>query len=86
MNKDIIKKANYCLSCKNKPCINGYSLSNDIPNSIYKIKNQEYEDVKRDVITFLFQRKIIQIIGKDKVSKIEVIKVKESRNHKKNIP
>ncbi len=37
------KKAEYCLSCKTKPCKNGCPLSNDITEFIKCIKQEEYK-------------------------------------------
>lgn len=42
---EIIKKVNYCLQCKVKPCSNkGCPLSNDIPEFIKKIKEENYKE------------------------------------------
>lgn len=40
----IKEKANYCLSCKNKPCIKGCPLNNDITEFIRNIKEEKYEE------------------------------------------
>lgn len=37
------KKAEYCLSCKAKPCRNGCPLGNDITEFISYIKEKEYK-------------------------------------------
>lgn len=42
--KEIIEKAEYCLNCKNKPCVSGCPLGNDIPRFISHIKKREYEE------------------------------------------
>lgn len=39
----IEEKAAYCLSCKNKNCVKGCPLSNDITDAIRYVKNNEYE-------------------------------------------
>lgn len=39
----IEEKSAYCLSCKNKNCVKGCPLSNDITDAIKYIKNNEYE-------------------------------------------
>ena len=39
MDENIVKKANYCLNCANKPCSQkGCPLSNDIPTFIKYVK------------------------------------------------
>ena len=43
--EEIIEKANYCLSCKIKPCSKkGCPLENDIPEFIKCIKSEEYKE------------------------------------------
>lgn len=47
MNKkyeEIIEKAKYCLHCKNKPCSKACPLSNNIPEFIEQIKNENIQD------------------------------------------
>ena len=44
MNNDIIKKAEFCLNCVNKPCSTGCPLNNDIPEFINLIKNEKYQE------------------------------------------
>ena len=45
MNQKIQEKSNYCLNCKLKPCSNkGCPLSNNIPEFIKKIKEQNYKE------------------------------------------
>lgn len=41
--KDIQDKANYCLSCKTKPCKSGCPLDNDITEFIKLVKEENYE-------------------------------------------
>lgn len=41
--KEIEEKANYCLSCKTKPCQKGCPLQNDITEFIHYMKEKEYE-------------------------------------------
>lgn len=42
---EMIKKSEYCLNCKMKPCSNkGCPLNNDIPNFIQKVKEDKMED------------------------------------------
>ena len=36
-------KANYCLSCKNKSCVKGCPLSNDITDAIKFVKDNDFE-------------------------------------------
>ncbi len=40
----IEEKSAYCLSCKNKNCVKGCPLSNDITDAIKYVKNKEYEN------------------------------------------
>ena len=48
MNLEEIKKqAEYCLSCKTKPCISGCPLKNNIPDFIRCIKEEKYEEAFR---------------------------------------
>ena len=42
--KKIVEKAKYCLHCKNKPCSNACPLSNNIPEFIEQIKNENIEE------------------------------------------
>ena len=35
--------ANYCLSCKNKPCTKGCPLNNNITDFIKEIQNNNYK-------------------------------------------
>ncbi len=42
--EEIKEKSNYCLSCKNKPCIKGCPLENDITEFIKHIKEEKYEE------------------------------------------
>jgi glutamate synthase (NADPH/NADH) small chain len=42
--EEIKEKANYCLSCKNKPCIKGCPLENDITEFIKYIKEEKYKN------------------------------------------
>ena len=45
MNQQIQEKSNYCLNCKLKPCSNkGCPLSNNIPEFIRQIKEQNYKE------------------------------------------
>ena len=48
MNQDkynkIVEKAKYCLHCKNKPCSRACPLSNNIPEFIEKLKNENIEE------------------------------------------
>ena len=44
VNNDIIKKAEFCLNCVNKPCSTGCPLNNDIPEFINLIKNEKYQE------------------------------------------
>ena len=45
MNKNIKEKSNYCLNCKLKPCSNkGCPLSNNIPDFIKQIKEENYKE------------------------------------------
>lgn len=46
----IKEKANYCLSCKNKPCIKGCPLNNDITEFIKSIKEEKYEEAYKILI------------------------------------
>lgn len=41
---NIDEKASYCLSCRNKNCMKGCPLANDITEAIKYIKNKEYEN------------------------------------------
>lgn len=43
MEEIILKKANKCLNCINKPCIKGCPLNNDIPEFIKEVKGQHYQ-------------------------------------------
>lgn len=43
MKENIEEQASYCLNCKTKPCQTGCPLSNDIPEFIKNIKEQNYE-------------------------------------------
>ena len=43
MKKDILKKANSCLNCKNPLCKFGCPLGNDIPKFIKYIKEENYQ-------------------------------------------
>lgn len=48
MNLEEIKKqAQYCLNCKNKPCMSGCPLQNNIPDFIKYIKEEKYEEAFR---------------------------------------
>lgn len=42
--EQIKEKSNYCLSCKNKPCMKGCPLNNDITEFIRNIKEEKYEE------------------------------------------
>lgn len=42
-NLDITKKTEYCLNCKNKPCMQGCPLKNNIPDFIQCMKEKQYE-------------------------------------------
>lgn len=42
--EEIKEKSNYCLSCKNKPCMKGCPLNNDITEFIRNIKEEKYEE------------------------------------------
>lgn len=42
--KKIVEKAKYCLHCKTKPCSNACPLSNNIPEFIEQIKNENIEE------------------------------------------
>ena len=42
--KEIIEKAKYCLHCKNKPCSKACPLSNNIPEFIEQLKNENIEE------------------------------------------
>ena len=45
MNQQIQEKSNYCLNCKIKPCSNkGCPLSNNIPDFIKQIKEENYKE------------------------------------------
>lgn len=45
MNEEIKQKAEYCLNCKTKPCLNnGCPLNNDIPGFIEAIKQENYQE------------------------------------------
>ena len=45
MNQQIQEKSNYCLNCKLKPCSNkGCPLSNNIPDFIKQIKEENYKE------------------------------------------
>ena len=44
ITQDIQNKANYCLSCINKPCLNGCPLKNDIAGFIKLIKEGKLEE------------------------------------------
>ena len=46
LNK-IKKQAQYCLNCKNKPCMSGCPLQNNIPDFIKYIKEEKYEEAFR---------------------------------------
>ena len=48
--EEIKEKANYCLSCKVKPCVKGCPLNNDITDFIAKIKEKKYKDAY-DILT-----------------------------------
>jgi len=41
---NINELANYCLSCKNKPCMKGCPLNNNITDFIKEIKNNNYKE------------------------------------------
>ena len=41
---DIKEKADYCLSCKNKPCMNGCPLCNDVTEFIKCVKEEKYDE------------------------------------------
>lgn len=43
VEEQIIKEANRCLNCKNKPCTKGCPLGNDIPQFIQFTKQKEYK-------------------------------------------
>ncbi len=43
IEEEIIKEAEYCLNCKNKPCTKGCPLGNDIPQFIQYTKEKEYK-------------------------------------------
>ena len=48
MNLENIKKqAQYCLNCKNRPCMSGCPLQNNIPDFIKYIKEEKYEEAFR---------------------------------------
>ena len=42
--KDIQSKTEYCLNCKNKPCVQGCPLGNDIPAFIALAKEHKYKE------------------------------------------
>ena len=42
--KKIVEKAKYCLHCKTKPCSQACPLSNNIPEFIEQIKNENIEE------------------------------------------
>jgi len=42
--EDIKEKIDYCLNCKNKPCMQGCPLSNDIPKMIELAKQEKYKE------------------------------------------
>lgn len=45
MDENIKQKSEYCLNCKLKPCsIKGCPLNNNIPDFIWQIKNNNYEE------------------------------------------
>ena len=44
MNQEIIKKAEYCLNCKNPQCRTGCPLGNNIPAFIQKIKENNMQE------------------------------------------
>ena len=44
INEKIIQKAKYCLHCQNKPCSGACPLSNNIPEFIEQIKNENIEE------------------------------------------
>ena len=44
---NIKKQAEYCLNCKNKPCMSGCPLQNNIPDFIKYIKTEKYEEAFR---------------------------------------
>lgn len=44
MNEEILRKAEYCLNCKTKPCQNGCPLENDIPVFIQEVKNGNFQE------------------------------------------
>ena len=46
LNK-IKKQAQYCLNCKNRPCVSGCPLQNNIPDFIKYIKEEKYEEAFR---------------------------------------
>lgn len=48
--EEIKEKANYCLSCKAKPCVKGCPLNNDITEFIAKIKEEKYKEAY-DILT-----------------------------------
>ena len=41
--QNIKEKANRCLQCKTKPCMNGCPLENNIPQFIAYVRNEEYK-------------------------------------------
>lgn len=43
-NEEINEKVDYCLNCKVKPCQKGCPLNNDIPDFIFNIKQEKYEE------------------------------------------
>lgn len=43
-NEEIKEKVDYCLNCKVKPCQKGCPLNNDIPEFIFNIKQEKYEE------------------------------------------
>ena len=46
---DVIKKAEYCLNCKNKPCVTGCPLGNNIPEFIKYIKDNNIEGAYKEL-------------------------------------
>jgi len=45
--EDIIEKAEYCLNCKHKPCVNACPLKNDIPEFIKELKENNIDEAYR---------------------------------------
>ena len=63
MNQQIQEKANYCLNCKIKPCSNkGCPLSNNIPEFIKKIKEQNYKEAYKVLLETTVLQPICGII------------------------